>query len=433
MRSIVKALEQFKVQIRTVPNLHSLLQAKVDISQVRDLVLEDLLERPAVQLDLQPVRRLLNGKRIFVSGAAGSIGSELCRQVLKFDPEIVLACDRYENGLFNLQQELSPGCANRLLPVIADVTDARRIRNIMMRWHPHIVFHAAAYKHVPMMQENPCEATKNNVAGTRVLAEACREVAVQRFILISTDKAVNPTSVMGATKRVAEMLIRAMADETSSFVTVRFCNVLGSNGSVVPQFVRQIKQGGPITVTHSEMRRFFMLIGEAVQLVLHAATVEEARATYVLEMGEPVRILDMARNLARLAGYLPDIEMPIVITGLRPGEKLYEELTSADEIVTPSTIPGILRVESTVRLETKLFQATVTDLEQAAREEDEATVLAKIRQLVPAAQLDGQQTRSREIRSGTVFRSSGRRPQTRGDLGAVVRPGSPEQTHPPGA
>ncbi|MBV8055074.1 MAG: polysaccharide biosynthesis protein, partial [Deltaproteobacteria bacterium] len=298
IRGIIAALERFRVQIRTLPNFHDLLQGKVSISQIRDLVLEDLLERRAIQLDWEPVRRQLQGKCIFVSGAAGSIGSELCRQLLALNPDMVLACDRYENGLFDLQQQVSGTFADRLLPVIADVTDAQRVHNIMMRWRPHIVFHAAAYKHVPMMQGNPCEATKNNVTGTRILAQVSCDAAVERFILISTDKAVNPTSVMGATKRVAEMLIRAMAGETPSFVTVRFGNVLGSNGSVVPQFLRQIKQGGPITVTHSGVHRFFMLIAEAVQLVLHAATTEEPGGTYVLEMGPPDRILDMARNVA---------------------------------------------------------------------------------------------------------------------------------------
>jgi FlaA1/EpsC-like NDP-sugar epimerase len=292
------------------------------------------------------------------------------------------------------------------------------------------VFHAAAYKHVPMMQENPCEATKNNVTGTRIIAEAARAAVVDRFILISTDKAVNPTSVMGATKRVAEMLIRAIGLETPSFVTVRFGNVLGSNGSVVPHFLRQIRQGGPITVTHGDMHRFFMLVEEAVQLVMHAASLAEPGATYVLEMGQPVRILDMARNLARLAGYLPDSEMPIVITGLRPGEKLYEELTSSDEIAQPASIPSIIRVESTMRLDARSLHAAVADLERSARKGDEAAVLAKIRQLVPTARLDVQQPRPREIPSGPVFRSSVRKRAGAGQFAAAVRSGSSERSRP---
>ena len=390
IRSFVEALQAFKVQIRTLPNLRDLLQGKVSVSQIRDLALEDLLERPVVQLDRGSLQSLIEGSCVLVTGAAGSIGSELCRQILDLNPKTVLACDRHENGLFELQRKLSPKFGNQFVPVIVDVTDSARVNKLMTRWRPYVVFHAAAYKHVPMMQVNPCEATKNNIGGTRSLAEAACEVGVGRFILISTDKAVNPTSVMGATKRVAEMLVRMIAETGRCYSSVRFGNVLGSNGSVIPQFLQQIQEGGPITVTHADMRRFFMLIPEAVQLVLHAAGTAEPGCTYVLQMGQQIRILDIARNLARLAGYSPEVEMPIVITGVRPGEKLQEELIADDEVAIPSPVPYVLRIESRKRVDARLLTSGIAELEQLARDGRDAEVLTKLRQLVPTAYFEAQ-------------------------------------------
>jgi FlaA1/EpsC-like NDP-sugar epimerase len=307
VRSIVRSLEPFKVPIKTLPKLRDLLDGKLELSQIRSLAVEDLLARAPVGLDPVPVKQLIAGRRVLVTGAGGSIGSELCRQIAKLRPASLVMVERYENSLHAIRLELEDAARHfGLRPVIADVTDRVRMQEVMQEHQPEIVFHAAAHKHVPLMEENPCEAIKNNVRGTRLLAEAAEAAGVDRFILISTDKAVNPTSVMGASKRLAELVIQRQAiGSGTSFAVVRFGNVLGSNGSVVPRFLEQIKRGGPVTITHPEMRRFFMLIPEAVQLVLHAAAQAQSGATYVLEMGEQVKLLDMARDLIRLSGSYP--------------------------------------------------------------------------------------------------------------------------------
>jgi FlaA1/EpsC-like NDP-sugar epimerase len=273
--------------------------------------------------------------------------------------------------------------ANGVHAVIADVTDASRIDDVMRAFHPEIIFHAAAHKHVPLMEENPCEAIKNNVRGTRLLAQAAEFFGVDRFIFISTDKAVNPTSVMGASKRLAEMAVQTQAmGSGTSFAIVRFGNVLGSNGSVVPRFLEQIRSGGPVTVTHPEMRRFFMLIPEAVQLVLHSAAQAESGGTYVLEMGEQVKLVDMARDLIRLAGFVPDEEIPIAFVGLRPGEKLYEELVGINEIAGPSRIEKIHRVTSRTPPDPDFFMS-LEQLERQAADGDVQGVRASLKTLIP--------------------------------------------------
>jgi FlaA1/EpsC-like NDP-sugar epimerase len=349
VRSIVRALESFKIPIKTVPNLRDLIDGKIALSQIRSLAVEDLLTRAPVGLDPEPLKHLIAGRRLMVTGAGGSIGSELCRQIAKLKPASLTMVERYENSLHAIRLELEDARGDLgLHPVIGDVTDAVRVAEVMQQYQPEIVFHAAAHKHVPLMEENPCEAIKNNVRGTRVLAEAAERHGVDRFILISTDKAVNPTSVMGASKRLAELIVQAQAiGSGTSFSIVRFGNVLGSNGSVVPRFLEQIRKGGPVTVTHPDMRRFFMLIPEAVQLVLHAAAQAESGATYVLEMGEQVKLVDMARDLIRLSGFSPR-EIAIEFVGLRPGEKLSEELVGRDEDVRPSAAEKIRRVTSRV-------------------------------------------------------------------------------------
>ena len=338
IRAVVRALEQFKVPIKTLPALRDMIDGKVALSEIRNLSVEDLLSRAPVGLDPAPLKYLIGGRRVMVTGAGGSIGSELCRQIARLKPASLVMFERYENSLHAIRIELDD--AHKpfgLHAVVGDVTDPIRVDEVMRQYAPEIVFHAAAHKHVPLMEENPCEAVKNNVRGTRLLAQAAEECGVDRFILISTDKAVNPTSVMGASKRLAELIVRARAAGSgTSFSVVRFGNVLASNGSVVPRFLEQIKKGGPVTITHPEIRRFFMLIPEAVQLVLHAAAQADAGATYVLEMGEQVKLLDMARDLIRLSGFVPDSEIAIEFVGLRPGEKLYEELSGADEQVGPS-------------------------------------------------------------------------------------------------
>jgi FlaA1/EpsC-like NDP-sugar epimerase len=384
IRTIVRALQAFKLPIKTLPKLTDIIGGKVQLNEIRNLSVEDLLARPPVGLDPMPVKHLIRGRRVMVTGAGGSIGSELCRQIAKLQPASLIMFERYENSLHAVRMELEdsrPNCG--IYCVIGDVADTACVSATMQQHRPEIVFHAAAHKHVPLMEENPCEAIKNNVRGTRLLAQASEFFGVDRFIFISTDKAVNPTSVMGASKRLAELAIQTQAmGSGTSFGVVRFGNVLGSNGSVVPRFLDQIRRGGPVTITHPEMRRFFMLIPEAVQLVMHAASQAESGGIYVLEMGEQVKLLDMARDLIRLAGYVPEEEIPIAFIGLRPGEKLYEELVGMNEVAGPSKIEKIHRVTSRTRPDPEFFTRLET-IETQAAEGDVEGVRASLKQLIP--------------------------------------------------
>jgi FlaA1/EpsC-like NDP-sugar epimerase len=378
IRSIVRTLEPFKVEIKTLPDVKSLLDGAITVRQVRPLVLEDLLARTPIQLDPQPVRNLVYGKRILVTGAGGSIGSELCRQIAPLGPTELLLYERHENGLYSIEKDLRDTHSEcPLVPLLGDVTDAQRFESILSSYKPDLIFHAAAHKHVPLMELNPCEALKNNVVGTRVAIEAAHRHAVGQFILVSTD------SVMGATKRVAEFMAQSMAGSSPTrFSVVRFGNVLGSNGSVVPRFVEQIKKGGPITVTHPEMRRFLMLIPEAVELLLHAAAMNERGALYILNMGEQVKILDVARDLIRLSGLIPDEEIAIEFTGLRPGEKLSEELVEADEALEHSGVNKIFRVKTKTTPEKCWLWNKITELERRALDNDSAAVIELLCQIV---------------------------------------------------
>ena len=385
IRKVVKALESYKVPIKTLPNLRDVLGGQVEVSQIRNLSIEDLLERTPVGLNLAPIRKLVEGKRVLVTGAGGSIGSELCRQIASFQPSSLILYERYENGLYAVATELAARqfcCPTHAC--VGDVTDVARVNAVMMEHRPDIIFHAAAHKHVPLMETNPCEAVKNNIAGTRIMVEAAQRYETERFILISTDKAVNPSSVMGVSKRVAEFLVQGMKHSSKCvYSVVRFGNVLGSNGSVVPRFLDQIKAGGPVTVTHPEMRRYFMLIPEAVQLVLHAGVLVKGGEIFVLEMGERIKVLDMARNLIRLSGFVPEEEISIVFTGTRLGEKLYEELVEQDEIVEPSGVENIRLVKS-MRLPDPVFLAKmVEELEALASKGDSRTVIDLLCELVP--------------------------------------------------
>jgi FlaA1/EpsC-like NDP-sugar epimerase len=387
MRRIVRSLEHSKVRITTFPNLLHVVGRPVDVKQIRELRVEDLLARAPVGLDLEPVRRMVRGACVLVTGAGGSIGSEICRQVASLGPSQLVALDRYENSLVEVVNGIAtthPGVP--VHAVIADVTDDRRIDDLFAEHRPAVVFHAAAHKHVPLMEGNACEAVKNNVRGSRVMAQAALRHRASQFVLISTDKAVNPVSVMGATKRIAELTVRELAGggRAVNFVTVRFGNVLGSNGSVVPRFLEQIRRGGPVTVTHPDMTRYFMLIPEAVQLVLCAATLPAHGATYVLDMGEPVRLLEMAHDLIRLSGYIPEEEIPIEITGVRPGEKLHEALVGPGEAVEASPIPKILHVRPAgLTASDTAFLERVSALERAASAGDAVEVFALLRRLVP--------------------------------------------------
>ena len=385
LRGVVQALQPFKVAITTLPNLRDIMDGKATVTQIRDLAVEDLLERDPIGLDFESVRHMIAGKRILVTGAGGSIGSELCRQIAALHPGALCLYERYENSLYAISNDLADRCHGFSLHcIVGDVTDARRLHAVMAEYQPEIIFHAAAHKHVPLMEFNPCEAVKNNVGGTRLVAEAAACFGAERFILISTDKAVNPSSVMGVTKRVAELLVQSLAQRSQTrFVVVRFGNVLGSNGSVVPLFLDQIRAGGPVTVTHPEVQRYFMLIPEAVHLVLQAAALGQSGTVYMLEMGEQIKVLEMARNLIRLAGFIPDEEIPITFIGLRPGEKLFEELVRTDETLQPSGVEKIYRVQASCLPESTMLMQQIAQLEQLAIEGASKEVSDCLSGLVP--------------------------------------------------
>ncbi|MBI5034855.1 MAG: polysaccharide biosynthesis protein [Chloroflexi bacterium] len=333
IREITQLCQQLNLPVKTVPGVFELLDGSVTVNQLRPVDLSDLLRREPVVIDAVDVAQMLRGKQVLVTGAGGSIGSELCRQIARCQPSSMVLLGHGENSVFeiaNEQRRLTPSL--RIHSVIADIRDLTRLKSVFSAFEPEVVFHAAAHKHVPLMEENIEEAVTNNVLGTRNVLDACVAHRVARFVLISTDKAVNPTSVMGATKRTAELLLQDVVARTgSAYMAVRFGNVLGSRGSVVPFFKQQIAQGGPITITHPDVRRYFMTIPEAVQLVLQAATLGKGGEIFVLDMGEPIKIVDMARELIRLSGLEEGRDIDIVYTGLRPGEKLFEELFLGSE------------------------------------------------------------------------------------------------------
>jgi FlaA1/EpsC-like NDP-sugar epimerase len=385
LRTIVKDLEAYKLPIKTVPRLRDVLDGRVTLSQVKDLRVEDLLGRTPIGLDLEAAKQLIEGRRILITGAGGSIGSELCKQVLALEPRSLVLFERYENALWAVERSLAHRQSRvDVHAVIADATDEGRVDDVLREHRPHVIFHAAAHKHVPLMELNPCEAIKNNVKGTRIVSLAAIRHGVERFVLISSDKAVNPSSVMGATKRAAELLTMALAERAPTcLVVVRFGNVIGSNGSVIPLFLDQIRSGGPVTVTDPEVRRYFMLIPEAVQLVLQAAAFGENGAGYVLDMGPQIKVVDMARNLIRLSGFIPDAEIPITYIGLRPGEKLSEELVASDEAIEASGVAGVHRVRRATAPDYATLERTLIALEDRAERGDSSAVLHQLGTLVP--------------------------------------------------
>ena len=403
IQEIVRALQPFHLNITTLPRLSEIVSGAVAVGQIRTLAIEDLLARPPVGLDAAPVRLLVSGRCIMVTGAGGSIGSELCRQVAALGPSELLLYERYENSLFAIANELEerwPAVSVR--PLVGDISDAGRLNGVLAKHSPRVIFHAAAHKHVPLMELSPCEAVKNNVFGTHQLAEAASRWGVERFILISTDKAVNPTSAMGVSKHVAEMIVQARnGSSDTAFAAVRFGNVLGSNGSVVPRFLDQIKAGGPVTVTHPDMRRYFMLIPEAVQLVMHAATLARGGEVFVLDMGEQVKVLDMARALIRLSGFVPEEDIPITFTGLRPGEKLYEELVGTEESVAPSGMEKINMLQRNRPVDATFLAAQLEKLRQCIAAEGvrrnggcSCGMLEVLKELVPTYSPEASTTRA---------------------------------------
>ena len=391
IQEVVRALQPFHLNINTLPSLSEIVRGQVAVAQIRKLTIEDLLARQPVALDPAALRHLIAGRCAMVTGAGGSIGSELCRQIAGLEPKTLVLYERYENTLFAIANELHDRWpALDVRPLVGDVCDAGRLAGVFARHPPHVVFHAAAHKHVPLMELSPCEAVKNNVFGTQQLVDVASRCGVERFILISTDKAVNPTSVMGVSKRVAEMIVQSKnTSSRTAFAAVRFGNVLGSNGSVVPRFLEQIKAGGPVTVTHPDMRRYFMLIPEAVHLVMHAAAMAEGGEVFVLDMGEQIKVLDMARTLIRLSGFVPEQDIPITFTGLRPGEKLYEELVGSQESVEPSGMEKIHKLQRDHPVDAASLDRYLADLRRCVMEKNlgdsqcSCGLLSVLQELVP--------------------------------------------------
>lgn len=365
LQEITKIAENPGIDVLIMPNIEGVMTGEIEVQQLKRVDVEDLLGREPVELDMAAISKELTGRTIMVTGAGGSIGSEICRQVCRFEPKRIVLLGHGENSIYLIHQELQNLYQSRIdiIPVIADVQDRNRIEHIIQTYAPYVIYHAAAHKHVPLMEANPREAVKNNVIGTKNVAELAKQYGVRKFVMISTDKAVNPPNVMGASKRVAEMVVQSLNDENSKtdLVAVRFGNVLGSRGSVIPLFKKQIEAGGPVTVTHPEMTRYFMTIPEASRLVLQAGALAKGGEVFVLDMGEPVKIVDLAKNLIRLSGYTIE-DIGIEFTGIRPGEKLYEELLSEEEIhpeqVYEKIYRGKVRTVSNAEIETIVEELT---------------------------------------------------------------------------
>jgi FlaA1/EpsC-like NDP-sugar epimerase len=383
LRHIVEQCKTCGLPTKVIPGIRHILEGKVNLSAIREVAIEDLLRREPVALDLDAIAAFVNSRRILITGAGGSIGSELCRIVCRFGPASLILVEHTENNLFHIHRELSGDPSGiEVIPCLADICDATRMEQIFAAHRPEMVLHAAAYKHVPMIEWNPGEAIKNNVVGTKTIADLAHRYEVGEFVMISTDKAVNPTSIMGASKRIAEIYVQALSQRSATrFVAVRFGNVLGSAGSVIPTFKQQIARGGPVTVTHPDMKRYFMTIPEACQLVLQAATMGEGGEIFILDMGEPVKIVDLARTLIGLSGLAPgDVE--IQFTGMRPGEKLYEELALKDESVKKTRHPKIFigRLQACAWAE---INRDVAALQALANCPEARTILRKLKEIVP--------------------------------------------------
>ncbi|HMS84578.1 MAG TPA: polysaccharide biosynthesis protein [Nitrospira sp.] len=401
LRDLVIKLEPYDVSIKTLPSKEELLTDQSAVSQIRNVSLPDLLSRAPVNLDNRVTRELVRNKAVLITGAGGSIGSELARQIASFEPKMLLLYERHENSLYNIHKELDDRkYLFPVVPLIGDITDAQRLSAVLDRYRPQILFHAAAHKHVPLVEANPVEAVKNNCIGTRITAEAASLYGVEQFVHISTDKAVNPSSVMGATKRVAELIIQDIARSSRTrFLLVRFGNVLGSSGSVLLRFQEQIRSGGPVTITHPEIRRYFMLIPEAVQLVLQAATIGEQGHTYILDMGEQIKVLDIARSLIRLSGLVPGRDIPIRFIGLRPGEKLYEELVGEGEIAVGSPLDKILQIRTVSPLDFDVFRRKLSALAVASSQDEPSAVLEQLKQIVPMFEAAGSEAEPESVQS----------------------------------
>ena len=394
-KEILNICKMTKCKLQIIPGVYQLVNEEVNISRLRDVEITDLLGREQVQVNNDEIFRDLRGKVILVTGGGGSIGSELCRQIAKAKPKQLVIFDIYENNAYAIQQELIKTCPElNLVTLIGSVRNTMRIETVMATYHPNVVFHGAAHKQVPLMEEGPNEAIKNNVIGTYKTAQAADRHGVKKFVLISTDKAVNPTNIMGASKRLCEMVVQMMnrQSKNTSFVAVRFGNVLGSNGSVVPLFKKQIAEGGPVTVTDKRIIRYFMTIPEAVSLVLQASYYANGGEIFVLEMGEPVKIDDMARNLIRLSGLTPDVDIKIEYTGLRPGEKLYEELLM-DEEGLKDTENKLIHIGKPIEMDDDWFRDRLEALDEASRQESDH-MKQIVAEIVPTYQYTGEKDKT---------------------------------------
>ena len=406
IRDIIRQCEYRKCQFKIVPNIHAILENRVSINHIREVKLEDLLNRSTTPVDLAEISKNLSGKRVMVTGAGGSIGSELCRQVAKLDPELLILFGRGENSLYHIDMELreSDPQLNREL-IIGDIRDNSKVFQITKRYRPHIIFHAAAHKHVKFMEIHPDEAVKNNILGTQNLIDAAIQHKVETFILVSSDKSVNPTSVYGASKRVTEKLIQCKANRNGTkFIAVRFGNVIGSRASVLPNFIRQIAKGGPVTVTHREATRYFMTIPEAVQLLIQAGAMGNGGEILMLDMEEPIKILDLARDLIRLSGLEVDKDIKIDFTGLEPGEKLYEELLTPQEGVTATKHQRIF-VAQMENIEEEQLLSQIDELSELADALDTDGIIAKFQELVPTYEPNRAFITSRETDNQSDIRS----------------------------
>lgn len=385
---IASIANESNCKVKILPGIYQLVNGEVSISKLRDIQLEDLLGRDEVKINNDDIFKFVENKKILVTGAGGSIGSELCRQIAAKNPKELILLDIYENTIYDLQNELKFNFPNlNLITLIASVRNYSRLEEIFKIYNPNVVFHAAAHKHVPLMEKSPCEAIKNNCLGTLNLCNISNKYNVSKFILISTDKAVNPTNIMGASKRICEMIIQYMSkNSNTTFSAVRFGNVLGSNGSVVPLFKQQIENGGPITITDPNIIRYFMTIPEAVSLVLQAAVYAKGSEIFVLDMGEPVKIEDMARKLIKLSGYIPDVDIQIKYIGLRPGEKLYEELLMNEEGMQKTENNRIF-IGKQIEFDENSFMTKLNDLIDSANSED-ANIKYKVKNIVDTYKID---------------------------------------------
>lgn len=390
IREIISQCQNAQVIFRIVPRILEIVQGKVHIGQVRPVSVEDLLGRALRQHEQAKIEPLIKGKTVLITGAAGSIGSELCRQILQFNPKKLIMVDWWENGLFELDREFSQSASHvSCESIIANIQDMAKVSWIFGKFRPQIVFHAAAFKHVPLMELHPEEAVKNNIWGTQVCARIAGEHKVDKFVFISTDKAVNPQSVMGATKLFAELIVRLLGRKyATKYVTVRFGNVLGSYGSVVPIFTKQIASGGPITLTDVDMVRYFMTITEAVQLVLQAAQLGKGGEVFMLDMGEPVKIVELARLMIRLSGFKPDQEIPIKIIGRRPGEKLVEELLTERENAAKTTNDYVFISTNGINIDEGVLWRSFDNLIRLSDAQNRPGILKELREILPVFKKD---------------------------------------------